>query len=345
MIKIGIAGASGYTGLELIRLLEGHPETELSVLTSETYQGKSIADVFPSLNGIVDIELQALDSEILKPCDVIFLALPHTAGMDKLPDLMKSYCKIVDLSADYRLKDPDAYPEWYALRHPHPELLPQFVYGLPELHREKIKIAQAVANPGCYPTSVILGLAPLMKTDWVDLNSIISDSKSGLSGAGRKPSVTTHFCETNEGVNPYGIAGHRHTPEMEQELSNLAGSPLNISFSPHLIPMSRGMLSTIYINLKKNLSDDNLIEHYQNFYKEEFFVRILSKDKFANTHFVYGSNFCDIGIKVDARVNRLIITSALDNLVKGASGQAIQNMNIMLGLEEKIGLESLAIFP
>jgi len=345
MIKIGIAGASGYTGLELIRLLEGHPETRLSVLTSETYQGKSIAAVFPSLNGIIDINLQALDSEILKSCDVVFLALPHTAGMDKLPDLMKSGCKIVDLSADYRLKDADAYLEWYSLTHTHPELLQQVVYGLPELHRKKIKSAQAVSNPGCYPTSVILGLAPLMKTDWVDLNSIISDSKSGISGAGRKPSVNTHFCEANEGVNPYGIAGHRHIPEIEQELSNLAGKPLNISFSPHLIPMNRGMLSTIYINLKKNLNDDDLIEHYQNFYKDEFFVRILSKDKFSNTRFVSGSNFCAIGIKVDTRVNRLIVTSALDNLVKGASGQAIQNMNIMLGMEEKTGLESPVIFP
>ena len=345
MIKIGIAGASGYTGLELIRLLENHPETRLSVLTSETYQGKSIADVFPSLNGIIDINLQAFDNEILQSCDVVFLALPHTTGMDKLPNLMKSACKIVDLSADYRLKDAGAYHEWYSLKHMHPELLPQFIYGLPELHREKIKNAKAIANPGCYPTSVILGLAPLMKTDWVDLKSIISDSKSGVSGAGRNPSTTTHFCEANQGVNPYGIAGHRHTPEIEQELSNLAGQPLNISFSPHLIPMSRGMLSTIYINLKKSLSDDNLIEHYQNFYKEEFFVRIMGKDKFANTHFVSGSNFCDIGIKVDTRVNRLIVTSALDNLVKGASGQAIQNMNIMLGLEEKIGLESPGIFP
>ena len=345
MIKIGIAGASGYTGLELIRLLEDRSETELSVLTSETYQGKSIADVFPSLNGIVDIELQALDTKILKSCDLVFLALPHTAGMDKLSDLMKSDCKIVDLSADYRLKDAGAYPEWYSLTHTHPELLPQVIYGLPELYREKIKNAQAVANPGCYPTSVILGLAPLMKTDWVDLKSIISDSKSGISGAGRKPSITTHFCEANEGVNPYGIAGHRHTPEMEQELANLAGKPINISFSPHLIPMSRGMLSTIYINLKKKLGDDDLIEHYQNFYRDEFFVRILSKDKFASTHFVSGSNFCDIGIKVDSRVNRIIVTSALDNLIKGASGQAIQNMNIMLGLEEKTGLQSPAIFP
>ena len=345
MIKVGIAGASGYTGLELIRLLANHSETELSVLTSETYKGKSISDVFPSLNGIIDIELQPLDSGIFKSCDVVFLALPHTTGMDKLPQIIKSNCKVVDLSADYRLQDPNAYPKWYALTHTHPELLSQTVYGLSELHREKIKSAQVVANPGCYPTSVILALAPLMKTDWVDLTSIISDSKSGVSGAGRKLSTTTHFSEANEGVTPYGLSDHRHTPEMEQELSGLAGKPIKISFSPHLIPMSRGMLSTVYINLKKKLNEDDLIEHYQKFYSNEYFIRILSKGKFASTHPVSRSNFCDIGIKVDTRVGRLIITSALDNLVKGASGQAIQNMNIMQGFEEKLGLQSPGIFP
>ena len=345
MIKVGIAGASGYTGLELIRLLANHPEVELSVLTSETYKEKSIADVFPSLNGIIDINLQSLDCEILKSCDVIFLALPHTIGMDILPELLKSNCKVIDLSADYRLKNADTYSEWYSLTHTHPEFLSQVIYGLPELHREKIKSAQGVANPGCYPTSVILAIAPLLKTDWVDLESIVSDSKSGVSGAGRKTSITTQFSEANEGVTPYGLASHRHTPEIEQELSNLVGKPIKISFSPHLIPMSRGMLSTIYINLNHKLKDENLIEHYKNFYSDELFVRVLDKGKFASTHFVSGSNFCDIGIKVDSRVNRLVITSAIDNLIKGASGQAIQNMNIMLGFGEATGLRSPGMFP
>ena len=345
MIKVGIAGASGYTGLELIRLLANHPEVELSVLTSETYKEKSIADVFPSLNGIININLQSLDVEILKSCDVIFLALPHTIGMDILPELLKSNCKVIDLSADYRLKNADTYSEWYSLTHTHPEFLSQVIYGLPELHREKIKSAQGVANPGCYPTSVILAIAPLLKTDWVDLESIVSDSKSGVSGAGRKTSITTQFSEANEGVTPYGLASHRHTPEIEQELSNLVGKPIKISFSPHLIPMSRGMLSTIYINLNHKLKDENLIEHYENFYSDELFVRVLDKGKFASTHFVSGSNFCDIGIKVDSRVNRLVITSAIDNLIKGASGQAIQNMNIMLGFGEATGLRSPGMFP
>ena len=345
MIKVGIAGASGYTGLELIRLLANHPEVELSVLTSETYKEKSIADVFPSLNGIININLQSLDVEILKSCDVIFLALPHTIGMDILPELLKSNCKVIDLSADYRLKNADTYSEWYSLTHTHPEFLSQVIYGLPELNREKIKSAQGVANPGCYPTSVILAIAPLLKTDWVDLESIVSDSKSGVSGAGRTTSITSQFSEANEGVTPYGLASHRHTPEIEQELSNLVGKPIKISFSPHLIPMSRGMLSTIYINLNHKLKDENLIEHYENFYSDELFVRVLDKGKFASTHFVSGSNFCDIGIKVDSRVNRLIITSAIDNLIKGASGQAIQNMNIMLGFGEATGLRSPGMFP
>ena len=345
MIKVGIAGASGYTGLELIRLLANHPEVELSVLTSETYKEKSIADVFPSLNGIININLQSLNVEILKSCDVIFLALPHTIGMDILPELLKSNCKVIDLSADYRLKNADTYSEWYSLTHTHPEFLSQVIYGLPELNREKIKSAQGVANPGCYHTSVILAIAPLLKTDWVDLESIVSDSKSGVSGAGRKTSITTQFSEANEGVTPYGLASHRHTPEIEQELSNLIGKPIKISFSPHLIPMSRGMLSTIYINLNHKLKDENLIEHYENFYSNELFVRVLDKGNFASTHFVSGSNFCDIGIKVDSRVNRLVITSAIDNLIKGASGQAIQNMNIMLGFGEATGLRSPGMFP
>ncbi|HBP11414.1 MAG TPA: N-acetyl-gamma-glutamyl-phosphate reductase [Nitrospina sp.] len=345
MIKIGIAGASGYTGLELIRLLVGHPGVELTVLTSETFQGQNIAEVFPSLNGIVDLELRPLDNNIAKDCQVLFLALPHTLAMSKLPDYLQSDCKIIDLSADYRLKDPKAYTDWYSVTHTNPELLEKAVYGLPELHRQAIQSAQLVANPGCYPTSVVLALAPLLKTDWVDLGSIISDSKSGVSGAGRKPSLTSHFAEVNEGISPYGLADHRHTPEMEQELSALAGKSVRLTFSPHLVPMTRGMLSTVYINLNQAITDEKLVEHYRSFYKGENFIRVLNPGKFASSHHVLSSNFCDIGLKVDSRNQRLIITSALDNLIKGASGQAVQNMNIMLGLDEKTGLMAPAIFP
>lgn len=345
MVKIGIAGASGYTGLELIRILVKHPDVELSVLTSETFQGQKISEVFPSLNGTVDLKLQPLDDSISKNCDVLFLALPHTAAMTKLPAYLQSDCKIIDLSADYRLKDPKAYPDWYSVTHTHPELLKQAVYGLPELYREAIQTAPFIANPGCYPTSVILALAPLLKTDWVDLGSIISDSKSGVSGAGRKPSLTSLYCESNEGISPYGLASHRHTPEMEQELSVLAGKPVRLTFSPHLVPMTRGMLSTVYINLKQSITDEKLVEHYRKFYQDESFIRVLNPGKFASSRHVLSSNFCDIGLKVDSRNQRLIITSALDNLIKGASGQAVQNMNIMLGLDEKTGLMAPAIFP
>jgi N-acetyl-gamma-glutamyl-phosphate reductase len=345
MVKIGIAGASGYTGLELIRLLVGHPGVELTVLTSETFQGQNIAEVFPSLNGIVDLELRPLDNNIAKDCQVLFLALPHTMAMSKLPYYLQSDCKIIDLSADYRLKDPKAYTDWYSVTHTNPELLEKAVYGLPELHRQAIQSAQLVANPGCYPTSVVLALAPLLKTDWVDLGSIISDSKSGVSGAGRKPSLTSHFAEVNEGISPYGLADHRHTPEMEQELSALAGKSVRLTFSPHLVPMTRGMLSTVYINLNQAITDEKLVEHYRSFYKGENFIRVLNPGKFASSHHVLSSNFCDIGLKVDSRNQRLIITSALDNLIKGASGQAVQNMNIMLGLDEKTGLMAPAIFP
>ena len=345
MVKIGIAGASGYTGLELIRLLAGHPEAELTVLTSETYQGQNIAEVFSSLNGVVDLKLRPLDDGITQDCSVLFLALPHIAAMDKLPVYLQSDCKTIDLSADYRLKDPKDYSDWYSVTHTHPELLEQAVYGLPELHRQSIQTARFIANPGCYPTSVILALAPLLKTDWVDFGSIISDSKSGVSGAGRKTSLSTHYAEVNEGISPYGLAAHRHTPEMEQELSALAGKPVRLTFSPHLVPMTRGMLSTIYINLNEPISDEKLVEHYRNFYKDEYFVRVLNPGIFASSQHVRSSNFCDIGLKVDTRNQRLIITSALDNLIKGASGQAIQNMNIMLSLDEKMGLTAPAIFP
>jgi len=345
MVKIGIAGASGYTGLELIRLLAGHPEAELTVLTSETFQGQNIAEVFPSLNGVVDLKLRPLDDSITQDCSVLFLALPHIAAMDKLPVYLQSDCKTIDLSADYRLKDPKDYSDWYSVTHTHPELLEQAVYGLPELHRKAIQTARFIANPGCYPTSVILALAPLLKTGWVNLSSIISDSKSGVSGAGRKPSLSTHYAEVNEGISPYGLAAHRHTPEMEQELSALAGKPVRLTFSPHLVPMTRGMLSTVYINLNEPISDEKLVEHYRSFYKDEYFVRVLNPGKFASSQHVRFSNFCDIGLKVDSRNQRLIITSALDNLIKGASGQAIQNMNIMLGLDEKMGLTAPATFP
>jgi N-acetyl-gamma-glutamyl-phosphate reductase len=265
--------------------------------------------------------------------------------MAKVPQFLEGGLKVIDLSADYRLKSSEVFKTWYGVAHEHPELLPEAVYGLPEIHRDEIRSAQLVANPGCYPTSVILALLPLLGTDWVDLDSIIADCKSGVSGAGRKTSLTTHFPECNAGVSAYNLATHRHTPEIEQALSSVAGKEIRVTFSPHLIPMTRGMLSTIYMSLKKEVKAEELVAHFKQFYKDEPFVRILKSGTYANTHFVSHSNFCDIGLQVDQRSGRVILTSAIDNLVKGASGQAVQNMNIMLGMEEKTALNSPGIFP
>ena len=345
MAKIGIAGASGYTGVELLRLLISHPEAEIVFLSSEAYQGQPVSEVFPSFGGFTNIKFSSLEFLPDNDCDIIFLALPHTTSMNKVPNFLKKNVKVIDLSADYRLKDPAVFEEWYAVPHQQPQLLKETVYGLPEIHHEAIMSAQLVANPGCYPTSIILALAPLMTEYWVDLSGIIADSKSGISGAGRKASLNTQFSEANEGVSAYQVATHRHTPEIEQELSILANTDVKVSFSPHLIPMTRGMLSTVYINLKKDMLVEDLVKHFQKFYKEKPFVRILPLGKYANTRFTAASNFCDIGIQVDRRNRRAIVTSSIDNLIKGASGQAIQNMNLMLGISEISGLNFPGISP
>ncbi|NIP99524.1 MAG: N-acetyl-gamma-glutamyl-phosphate reductase [Nitrospinaceae bacterium] len=345
MVNVGIAGASGYTGVELLRLLLRHPEVQLTVLTSETYQGRTVSEVFPSLSGLVDAPFVPLESEALDRCDVLFLALPHTTAMRQVPRFLKAGRRVIDLSADYRLNDPAAYEQWYRFRHEHPELLKEAVYGLPELHRDRIREAKLVANPGCYPTSIVLALAPLLSTDWGDADSIIADCKSGVSGAGRKTALPTQFAECNESVSAYGLTTHRHTPEIEQEVSALAGRDVRLSFSPHLMPMTRGMLSTIYVNLQKEVPPDTLAEHYRAHYQNERFVRVLPPGASANTHFVKYSNYCDLGLAIDPRTRRVILTSAIDNLVKGASGQAVQNMNLMLGLDEATALEAPGLFP
>ncbi|PIQ96074.1 MAG: N-acetyl-gamma-glutamyl-phosphate reductase [Nitrospinae bacterium CG11_big_fil_rev_8_21_14_0_20_56_8] len=345
MLKAGIAGATGYTGLELIRLLLRHPQVEIACVTSETYQGQSVAEVFPSLTGFCDLKTVPLDSLRAEDLDVLFLALPHTAAMDQVPRFLTSNCRVIDLSADYRLKNASVYAAWYAVPHKNPETLKEAVYGLPEIHRSAIQSAKLVANPGCYPTSVILALAPLLSSDRVDPDSIVADSKSGVSGAGRKTALHTQFCEANEGVSAYALGTHRHTPEIEQEVSALAGREIRISFSPHLMPMTRGILSTVYLNLTREATLEDVLGTYREFYKNEPFVRVLPEGRFANTRFVAGTNFCDIGAHVDPRTRRVVITSAIDNLVKGASGQAVQNMNLMLGINEKTGLDFPALVP
>jgi len=349
MLKVAIVGASGYTGVELIRLLSNHPEVEITAVTSEQSAGKKISSVFPSLTNIFDKTLEPLDADLIaKKADLIFTALPHQKAMEVVPHFLKAGKKVIDLSADFRIKDASVFEAWYGV-HKAPEYLKEAVYGLPELHREEIKKSQLVANPGCYPTSAILALAPVMR-NYIDLSSIIIDSKSGVSGAGRSVTQDTHFPEANEGFKAYKIAEHRHTPEIEQELSMLAGSEVRISFTPHLLPINRGILSTIYASVKNQLPEALNDEYYfseiyKNYYDKELFVRICSEGAFPNINNVRGSNFCDIGVKFDKRTGRIIVISAIDNLVKGASGQAVQNMNIMYGFPEDTALKGLPFFP
>jgi N-acetyl-gamma-glutamyl-phosphate reductase len=345
MIKVAIAGASGYTGLELVRLLTTHTQVKITAISSEKYQGQMLADVFPSFGGFSDLQFTPLTPSIAADCDILFLALPHTTALDQMPAFLQQSCRVIDLSADFRLQSQDTFQQWYAVPHTQSEALEQAVYGLPEIHRERIKTAKLVANPGCYPTSVLLALLPILTTDWVNADSIIADCKSGVSGAGRKLALVSLFSECNEAVSAYALGTHRHTPEIEQEISTFLGQETKITFSPHLVPMTRGMLATVYINLKKELALSELEQKYREYYVNEPFVRVLNSGTCANTHTVVASNFCDIGLAIDARAKRIIITAAIDNLVKGAAGQAIQNMNIMLGLDEKTALDSPGIFP
>ena len=346
MLKVAIVGASGYTGVELLRILHSHPEVAVTCVTSEQSAGRPVSDVFPTLRGRMDLELENLEPVgIAERVDVVFTALPHKAAMEVVPTFLKMGKNVVDLSADYRLRDAEVYARWYE-KHLNPEFLQEAVYGIPELRRVQIGEASLVANPGCYPTSVILGVAPLLKGKVIDPKSIIVDAKSGVSGAGRGAKVDGLYCEVNEGFRAYGVGGtHRHIPEIEQELSLLAGAPLAISFTPHLVPMDRGILSTMYSNPLGKVTAADLITLYEAFYDGEPFVRILPEGTFPSTAHVRGSNFCDIGIAVDDRTGRGIVVSAIDNLVKGASGQAVQNMNLMCGLPETLGLDFLPMFP
>lgn len=346
MVKIGIYGASGYTGQELLRHLLAHPDADVVAVTSRRYEGVPVADVYPAFMALTDLAfMDASPREVADLADVVFLALPHGVSMTVAPAFLKAGKKVVDLSADFRLRDVLCYEQWYG-SHAAQDLLSEAVYGIPELYREKIRKARIVANPGCYPTSVILGLAPLLKGNWIDTSSLIVDSKSGVSGAGREPQIGSLFCEANESFKAYKVGGqHRHTPEMEQELGLLAGHEVKISFTPHLLPLNRGILSTIYASLQKEVTPAELTALYQLFYRDEPFVRVCKSGVFPNLISVRGSNCCDIGVTVDQRTNRIIILSAIDNLIKGAAGQAIQNMNLMCGFSENTGLPRISLFP
>jgi N-acetyl-gamma-glutamyl-phosphate reductase len=345
MHRIAVVGASGYTGVELLRLLSRHPDTDLVCVTSRQYAGQSVSEVFPSLRGSQDLVFEDVDpTGLAGRADLVFTAVPHQTAMGIIPDLLAAGCRVVDLSADFRISDVAIYEAWYQ-KHTARELLCEAIYGLPELFRGQIPDARLIANPGCYPTSVALALAPLLENALIDTSTIIIDSKSGTSGAGRAAKVDTLFCEVNEGFKAYSLPRHRHTPEIEQTLSILAGSSVTISFTPHLLPVSRGILSTCYASLSSPLTLHALHDVYLEKYAAETFVRILPKGHLPNISQVRGSNYCDIGLAVDDRTNRVIVLAAIDNLVKGAAGQAVQNMNLMLSLPEKTGLMVSPVFP
>jgi len=346
MTRVAIVGASGYTGVELARILCNHPHIQLTAVTSRQYAGMPLAEVFPNLRSKVSLICENLTTpEICERADLVFTAVPHKTAMNLVPQLLGAGKKVIDLSADFRLRDVAVYEEWYQ-PHSSAEFLAEAVYGLPELYRDVIGGARLVANPGCYPTSIILGLAPLLKAGAIDSHTIIADSKSGTSGAGRGAAVSTLFCEVTDGFRPYKVGGsHRHIPEIEQELSILAGEALKISFTPHLLPISRGILSTVYATLRPGFDAAALQQLYTSTYDNEQFVRVLPAGALPATQFVRGSNFCDIGFAVDNRTGRVIITSAIDNIVKGAAGQAVQNMNIVCGFPEATALEGAPFFP
>jgi N-acetyl-gamma-glutamyl-phosphate reductase len=343
--RVGVIGATGYTGVELLRLLARHPGVEVTVLTSQKYAGQPIDRVFPSLaaHAFPACEEMSIDT-VAGKVDFVFTAVPHKTAMETVPLFLARGKRVVDLSADFRFSDVTVYERWYQ-KHTAPELLSETVFGLPELHRERIRSARIVGNPGCYPTSAILGLAPLIGGGFVSLSNIISDSKSGVTGAGRDAVVDSLFCEVNEGVKAYKIFQHRHLAEIEGELSWVAGKKVTVTFVPHLIPMSRGILSTLYVNLNQPMKLEDVLQVYTDRYRGEPFVRVLPKGKVPCTRDVKGANFCDIGVQVNEEDGRVVVVSVIDNLTKGASGQAVQNMNIMLGFPETMGLDVVPLFP
>lgn len=346
MIKAGIVGAAGYAGGEAIRLLARHPEAELCVLMGHSNAGKTIDELSPWLYGQVGLPVLPLDIDKLAECDVAFLALPAGVSADTAAELLARGVKVIDLGADFRFKDRAVYEQWYKTVHPQPQLLERAVYGLTEVWRDEVRGAELVGNPGCYPTAVQLALYPLLAAGVIDLGrTVIADCKSGITGAGRKAEKHLLFCEANDSINAYGVAGHRHTPEIAGGLSRMAGEQASVLFTPHLTPMSRGILATVYAAVKPGTAEAELRRYYTEAYADEYFVRVLPEGVWPHTRWVAGSNFCDINFKLDKQTGLLVISSAIDNIVKGAAGQAVQNMNVMFGIDERTGLEQLPTMP
>lgn len=346
MIKVGIIGATGYAGSELVRILLGHKDVEIKWYGSRSYIDKKYASIYQNFFQLVDANCMDDNMEVLADqVDVIFTATPQGLCASLVNEEILSKVKIIDLSADFRIKDVKVYEEWYKLEHKSPQFIEEAVYGLCEINREDVKKARLVANPGCYTTCSILTCYPLVKEGIIDPNTIIVDAKSGTSGAGRGAKVDNLFCEVNENMKAYGVATHRHTPEIEEQLGYACGEKITINFTPHLVPMNRGILATAYASLKKDVTYEEVKAIYDKYYADEKFVRVLEKDVYPQTKWVEGSNYVDVNFKIDPRTNRIIMMGAIDNLVKGAAGQAVQNMNLMFGLKESEGLELVPMFP
>lgn len=340
VIRVGVIGATGYSGAEAVRILAGHPSAEVTYVTSASQVGGHIGDLYPALHRL-DLVFEAFDAgHAQAAADVFMVCLPHGEAASFVAALVDGEHKVIDLSADFRLPA-DLYAEWYGITHPEPRLLSTAVYGLTELNRDAIAAAKLVANPGCYPTGAVLALAPAVSAGLIDTGTIVVDSKSGVSGAGRSASAATHFCEVSDSTKAYNVGVHRHTPEIEQALASLLHAPATVTFTPHLVPMNRGILTTAYANLAANVTVGRVLASYRDFYADAAFVLVRPDGSFPATRDVGGTNECHLGVHVDSRTGRLVVISAIDNLVKGAAGQAVQNMNVMYGLEETAGLEML----
>lgn len=346
MIKVGIIGSTGYAGAELVRLLSQREDCEIVWYGSRSYVGEDFASIYRNVAHCADEPCKDDDMETLAEiADVIFTATPQGFCASKLNEKILSKTKVIDLSADFRIKDVAVYEEWYKIKHASPQFIEEAVYGLPEINRESIKHARLIANPGCYPTCSFLSIYPMAKEGLIDVNTLIIDAKSGTSGAGRSAKTANLYCEVNESMKAYGVAGHRHTPEIEEQLGYAAGKKPIISFTPHLVPMNRGILVTAYANLLKPVTEEEVKAIYDKYYAQEYFVRVLESGMTPETRWVEGSNFADVAFKIDSRTNRIVMMGAIDNMVKGAAGQAMQNMNLMFGLPENTGLKQIPLFP
>ena len=346
MIKAGIIGATGYAGQELVRILYHHPEVEIKVLSSKNHNNQDYNSIYENFNKICELKCDETELEtIANQLDIIFFTLPHGITSKLLTDSILKNVKVIDLSADFRLKSVDIYKEWYKIKHNNKNILNKAVYGLSEWKRKQIIGSRLIANPGCYPTCALLCLLPLIKEGVLEVDNIIIDAKSGVSGTGRSLNRATHFSECNESIKAYNVTSHRHMPEIEQELSELYGNEISVTFTPHLLPMNRGILCTCYGNLKNSYNYDEIKLIYEKYYHNEFFIRLTKKGVFPETKWVKGSNYCDIGFTLHKKTGKIIVIGAIDNLIKGAAGQAVQNMNLMFNLEEKTGLKSIPIFP